>query len=71
MALRLRDPVCTMVLQSSRDYGFLFHVRRGFAVGLNVFDLQSLGSCDHDPNGNNENHKIMRMWLPVHAPYLN
>ena len=22
-------------------------------------------------NENNENNKIMRMWLPVHAPYLN
>ena len=71
MALKLKDPVCTMVLQSLRAYDFLFHVRKGFAVGLYPFDLQSLGSGDHDPNENNENNKIMRMWLPVHAPYLN
>ena len=24
-----------------------------------------------NPNENNENNKIMRMWPPVHAPYVN
>ena len=48
MALKLRDPVCTMALQSGQAYDVIVYVRRGLAVGLCLFDTQSLGSGDHE-----------------------
>ena len=51
MALKLKDPVCTMILQSRRAYDVILYVRRGLAVGLCLFNLQSLGSGDHESKG--------------------